>query len=175
MIALPAPGGRTIIVAMTAPACISALPSEAATAHLGEAIAAVLAPGDCVLLEGGLGAGKSALARAILRGLAADPALDVPSPTFTLVQSYDIAHPAHGRFTASHFDLWRLSGPDGLEELGWDDAREGVVLVEWPERLGALRPDRALGVQLEPGDAAEARLVRLSGAPMPVLPASWPR
>lgn len=160
---------------MTDSATSCALPSEAATAQLGAAIAEVLAPGDCVLLDGALGAGKTALVRAILRGLAADPGLDVPSPTFTLVQSYEVLHPQHGPFTVSHFDLWRLTGPDGLEELGWDDAREGVVLVEWPERLETLRPGRALCIHIELGGEAEARVVRLSGAPMPAIPAIWPR
>jgi len=127
-----------------------------------EALAARLAglarPGDAILLRGPLGAGKSALARAFLRAAAGDPALEVPSPTFTLVQSY----PLPGGVTAHHFDLYRLDGPGGLTELGWDEAREGIVLVEWPERLGALGPAGALTVTLEPLDE-DARRVTLDG------------
>lgn len=131
------------------------------TEALAARVADLLAPGDAVLLDGPLGAGKSAFARAALRRLARDPALEVPSPTFTLVQSYDTpAGPAH------HFDLWRLDGPAALGELGWDDARAGIVLVEWPDRLGALRPDDALTVALagDPADAERRRAV-LTGWP----------
>ena len=134
------------------------LPNLAATESLAARLAPLLRPGDAVLLDGPLGAGKSAFARALLRAATADPALEVPSPTFTLVQSYDLpAGPAH------HFDLYRLSGPDGLAELGWDEAREGIVLVEWPERLGPLAPPDALRIHLTPGAAEEARHVVLRG------------
>ena len=122
-------------------------------------LAGLARPGDALLLEGPLGAGKSALARAFLRAASGNPALDVPSPTFTLVQSYDLP----GGITAHHFDLYRLSGSAGLIELGWDEAREGIVLVEWPERLGALAPADALRVALAPGADEDARLARLTG------------
>lgn len=134
------------------------LPTLAATAQLGARIAAGLRPGDAVLLQGPLGAGKSALARAILRALLADPALTVPSPTFTLVQTYDA--PA---FSVAHFDLWRLDGPGALTELGWDEAREGVVIVEWPDRLGPQRPDDALVVTMAYGPD-DTRLATLEPA-----------
>lgn len=129
-----------------------------ATHALAARLARLLRAGDAVLLEGPLGAGKSELARAVLRAAAGDPGLEVPSPTFTLVQSYDLpAGPAH------HFDLYRLDGPDGLEELGWDEAREGIVLVEWPDRLGDFAPGDALRIALEPAAAEDARRVRLTG------------
>ena len=134
------------------------LPDLAATEALAARLAPLLRPGDAVLLDGPLGAGKSAFARALLRAATGDAALEVPSPTFTLVQSYDLpAGPAH------HFDLYRLSGPAGLTELGWDEAREGIVLVEWPERLGQLAPPDALRIHLTPGAAEEARHAVLSG------------
>ena len=112
--------------------------------RLAIALAGGLRSGDAVLLSGPLGAGKSTFARALLRAACGDPAMDVPSPSYTLVQSYD----APG-LTLHHFDLWRLDGPAGVAELGWDDARAGVVLVEWPDRLGHLRPAAALEITLE--------------------------
>jgi tRNA threonylcarbamoyladenosine biosynthesis protein TsaE len=136
------------------------LPDPAATASLAARAAALARPGDALLLEGPLGAGKSAFARAFLRAASGDPALEVPSPTFTLVQSYDLP-----RGPAFHFDLWRLDGPADLQELGWEEAREGIVLVEWPDRLGPLRPADALTVALAPGDAEEARIATISGWP----------
>lgn len=134
------------------------LPELAATARLAAAAAVEARPGDAILLQGPLGAGKTEFARAFLRAASGDPALEVPSPTFTLVQSYETRlGPVH------HFDLWRLDGPDGLLELGWDDSRDGVVLVEWPERLGRLRPAEALTVMLT--HAGEARRATLQGWP----------
>ncbi len=130
-----------------------------ATEALGRELAALLRPGDSVLLDGPLGAGKTALARALLRAACGDPALEVPSPSYTLVQSYQ----GQG-FTISHFDLWRLSDPGGLVELGWDEARDGVVLVEWPDRLGALTPGDALTLRLDPvAGLPERRIVTLGG------------
>jgi len=137
------------------------LPDLDATGRLAARLAPVVRAGDAVLLEGPLGAGKSAFARALLRALAGDPALEVPSPTFTLVQSYDLP----GGRTAHHFDLYRLGGPAELTELGWEEAREGIVLVEWPDRLGPLRPEDALTVELAPGAAEEERMATLSGWP----------
>ncbi len=119
------------------------LPDLAATERLAASLAARVRPGDAILLEGPLGAGKSAFARAFLRALAGDAGLEVPSPTFTLVQTYDTPRgPAH------HFDLWRLDGPDALGELGWDDMQRDIVLVEWPDRLGELAPSGALRIAL---------------------------
>ena len=136
---------------------VIALENLAATEALAARCAALARPGDAILLEGPMGAGKSALARAFLRAATGNPALEVPSPTFTLVQPYDLpAGPAH------HFDLWRLAGPDDLLELGWDEARAGIVLVEWPDRLGPLRPADALVVELIPGEG-DQRHARLTG------------
>jgi tRNA threonylcarbamoyladenosine biosynthesis protein TsaE len=135
------------------------LPNLAATEALAAAVAALAREGDAILLEGELGAGKSVFARAFLRAASGDPALEVPSPTFTLVQSYDTRIG-----TVHHFDLWRLNGPGGLAELGWEEAGAGIVLVEWPDRLGALGPADALTVTLHP-TGAESRSAVLTGWP----------
>ncbi|CAP54655.1 putative hydrolase protein [Gluconacetobacter diazotrophicus PA1 5] len=120
------------------------LPTQEATEDLARRIASVATPGDAILLSGVLGAGKSVFSRAFLRAACADPDMEVPSPSYTLVQVYDTP-----RGPIAHFDLWRLSGPDAVHELGWDDACEGIVLVEWPDRLGALAPADALRIDLE--------------------------
>jgi tRNA threonylcarbamoyladenosine biosynthesis protein TsaE len=125
------------------PALEILLPDLTATEALGSRIAAALRPGDAILLHGDLGAGKTSLTRGLLRALCADPQLDVPSPSYTLVQSYETPLcPIH------HFDLWRLDGPNALPELGWDDARTDIVIVEWPDRLGAYMPDPHLSITL---------------------------
>jgi len=133
------------------------LPDLAATERFAARIAALMNPGDAILLSGDLGAGKTAFARALLRTATGDPALDVPSPSFTLVQTYDTrSGPFH------HFDLWRLDGPSALAELGWDDARDDIVLVEWPDRLGSLAPSDALHLTFELAEG-EARVVTVEG------------
>jgi tRNA threonylcarbamoyladenosine biosynthesis protein TsaE len=135
------------------------LPDLAATEALAAALARLVRSGDAILLEGRLGAGKTAFARAFLRAATGDPALDVPSPTFTLVQEYDTSL---GR--VHHFDLWRLDGPAALDELGWDEARDGIVLAEWPDRLGPLRPPDALTIALAAGETPDARRATLTWA-----------
>jgi tRNA threonylcarbamoyladenosine biosynthesis protein TsaE len=132
------------------------LPDEAATQALARTLAERARPGDILLLTGPLGAGKTTFARAFIRALTNDPTLTVPSPTFTLVQSYETAGT-----TVWHYDLWRLADHRGLEELGWDEAQEGIVLVEWPDRLGPLTPDRALHVTIAHGTSG--REVSLAG------------
>ena len=132
------------------------LPDLAATEALGQRIAATLRPGDAILLEGPLGAGKSALARALIRAATRQPGLEVPSPSYTLVQEYDTPSGP-----LSHFDLWRLDGPGGVVELGWDEARQGIVVVEWPDRLGALLPRDALAITLSHAEH-EARIALIS-------------
>jgi tRNA threonylcarbamoyl adenosine modification protein YjeE len=115
------------------------LPDEAATARLALDIAVSLAPGDLVTLSGDLGAGKTTLARAVIRRLAGDAGLEVPSPTFTLLQLYELP-----RFPVVHADLYRVKTLAELSELGWEEAAEGAaVLLEWPERASAfIQADR---------------------------------
>lgn len=133
------------------------LADEAATARLGAAVARALKPGEAVCLFGPLGAGKSTLARALIRTLTR-PDEDVPSPTFTLVQFYEGTG-----LKLAHFDLYRLTSPDEAYEIGLDEALEdGAAIIEWPERLeGALPTDR-LDIDLTPesggGDGRRARL-----------------
>jgi tRNA threonylcarbamoyl adenosine modification protein YjeE len=118
------------------------LPDLTATGRLGARIAGHLRPGDLVALCGELGAGKTTLARAILASLGV--AENVPSPTFTLVQSYET--PA---LTISHYDLYRLKNAREMDELGLEDALEqGAALVEWPERAAARLPADRLTVEL---------------------------
>jgi tRNA threonylcarbamoyl adenosine modification protein YjeE len=115
-----------------------ALATEQATRRLAMDVAATLAPGDLVTLSGDLGAGKTTFARAVIRHLAGDHRLEVPSPTFTLVQTYTLP-----RFTVVHGDLYRVSEARELTELGLEDASDAVVLLEWPERIpDALPTDR---------------------------------
>jgi len=130
------------------------LPDLDATARLGAGIAAGLKPGVAIALWGDLGSGKTTLARAILRALGVSE--DVPSPTFTLVQSYDTNPPV------AHYDLYRLKGAAEMAELGLEDAlADGAVLVEWPERAPEFLPPEALHVRLSLQDGA--RLARLTG------------
>jgi hypothetical protein len=133
------------------------LPDMAATAALGARVAGGLAPGDIVALEGDLGAGKTALARAVLQALGVRE--DVPSPTFTLVQRYET--PA---LIVNHFDLYRIKSESELDELGFDDAlAEGAALIEWPERALHRIPGDALHIHLAiTGDGA--RHATLSGS-----------
>lgn len=131
------------------------LPAEAATRALGERLARVLAPGDVVRLEGPLGAGKSTLARALIEVFAG--VKDAPSPTFTLVETYEGPDCA-----LWHFDLYRLEKPEDAWELGLEEALDGAVtLVEWPQRAGGLLPPDALTVRLE--IAGTARRAAIEG------------
>jgi tRNA threonylcarbamoyl adenosine modification protein YjeE len=124
------------------------LPDDAATADFGARLAATLRPGELVLLMGDLGAGKTALARALIRTLLDDPELDVPSPSFSLVQPYE----GQG-VSVLHADLYRLASPREIDELGLFDRPEAIVLVEWPERDPELfeRADVTVHLAIAPG------------------------
>ena len=141
---------------MSAAPLVLTLADEAATLRLAEALATRLASGDVIALEGDLGAGKTTLARALIRAVAGDPALEVPSPTFTIVQTYP------GRVPIAHFDLYRLGSPHELDEIGFDEAvADGAVLIEWPERGGNRIPSSALTIRLD--IEGEGRRAALSG------------
>lgn len=146
------------------------LPDLAATGRLAAAVAGAARRGDVVALHGGLGAGKTAFARAFIRARpGGDAAGEVPSPTFTLVQVYDLPD-----VPVWHFDLYRLAHADEALELGIEEAfAEAISLIEWPERLGALLPAERLDVTLEPGPRDDARRARLAarGRWSPRLPA----
>jgi tRNA threonylcarbamoyladenosine biosynthesis protein TsaE len=135
------------------------LKDDAATIRLGAGIGRVLEIGEAVCLWGPLGAGKTTLARGLIRALG-DAKEDVPSPTFTLVQFYPTA-----RLRLAHFDLYRISRPEEAHEIGLDEALEdGAALIEWPERLGGHLPADRLDVELSViGQGAdEERLARLT-------------
>jgi tRNA threonylcarbamoyladenosine biosynthesis protein TsaE len=131
------------------------LQDEAATARLGVAIARKLEAGEAVCLSGPLGAGKSTMARALVRALTRRDE-EVPSPTFTLVQFYE-----GPRLHVAHFDLYRLSNPDEAYEIGLDEALEdGAAVIEWPERLAGRLPADRLDVEI--ALEGEGRRVRLT-------------
>lgn len=116
------------------------LADDDATAELGRRLATALRPGDLLLLQGDLGAGKTALARAIIRALMADPDLDVPSPSFALVQPYE----GNAR-SVLHTDLYRIRDPREVDELGLFDRADTIVLCEWPEQADEEFTRRATG------------------------------
>ncbi len=120
----------------------------------------MLRPGDTVALKGDLGAGKTVFARALLIALGWTD--DVPSPTFTLVQPYDLCGG-----TVWHFDLYRIADPSELLELGWEDALCDIALIEWPDRAGDLLPERLLTIALAFGPTDTARVATLSGPGWP--------
>ncbi len=132
------------------------LASPEATASLARRLAPLLTVGDCILLKGPVGAGKSHFARALIKARLAAQGRDedVPSPTFTLVQTYD-----DGTAEIWHADLYRLNGPADIDELGlWEAFDSAICLVEWPDRLGAHAPPKALTLSLTPtGTEGERR------------------
>ena len=132
--------------------------SEEETAQRAADLAPHLQAGTVLCLHGDLGMGKSVFARALIRALTEKPALEVPSPTFTLVQTYD--YPAGEIW---HFDLYRLKDPDEVYELGWEEALVGAIsIIEWPERLGYLLPAHRLDIHFSAMPDG-ARQLQLSG------------
>lgn len=147
---------------MTTPSTFTvALANETATANLMADLALLIGPGDVIALSGDLGAGKTAAARALIRYLADDPGLEVPSPTFTLAQSYDLAP-----FSLIHADLYRVNDASELEEIGLSPLPDGVVaLIEWPERApSAMPPDRIdISFSHRPALGSTARAAEITG------------
>ena len=129
------------------------LPYLSATTELASALAPLLKAGDVIALRGGLGTGKTTFARALIAALLGQET-DVPSPTYTLVQTYD-----GPSFPIFHMDLYRLEHPDDVFELGWDDTQSGLALIEWPDRAGPHLPSWRLDLTLEIlGDSRKATL-----------------
>jgi N-acetylmuramate 1-kinase len=150
---LPNPGGYSFT---------AVLADEQATEALMRDIAALIEPGDLIALSGDLGAGKTTFARAFIRHIAGNDAIEVPSPTFTLMQVYELP-----RFTLLHADLYRLNRADELNELGFDELREGAVtLLEWPDRAEHVLPPDRLDIELTlaPGEGPTVRHVHVTGA-----------
>jgi tRNA threonylcarbamoyladenosine biosynthesis protein TsaE len=136
------------------------LPDERATARLAAALARRARAGDVIALEGELGTGKTTFARAFIRARGTGRE-EVPSPTFTLVQVYDEREP-----WIWHFDLYRIEKPEEAFELGIEEAfLDGISLIEWPERLGALLPRRRLLLRLFYGDRPASRRAELVADP----------
>ena len=141
--------------------------SAEALEALGARLAEVAQVGDVIALSGDLGAGKTTLARGLLRGLGVEG--EVPSPTFTIVQTYD---PPETRLSVWHCDFYRLETADEAVELGLDEAREtALVIAEWPERLGPYLPRHALRLRLDGAGEPERRLT--ADVP-PAWEARWP-
>ena len=130
--------------------------SEEETISIAKEWAATLPDRCTIFLEGDLGAGKSVFARALIRTLTAEPDLTVPSPTFTLLQQYETA-----RYPIWHYDLYRLKDPAELEEISWDDAlSEGIMLIEWPERLYDLKPQGiTVKIDIVAGEASMRKII----------------
>ncbi len=136
------------------------LRNEAETVAFARVFAQALGRRDAVMLRGGLGAGKTSFCRAVIRELCGDEHLEVPSPTFTLVQHYETAD---GQ-PVWHFDLYRIEDSEEVYETGWEEALgQAIILVEWPERLGGLIPRQRIEVTLSPlPDDPGARRVEVS-------------
>ena len=127
--------------------------SEEDTAKAAQDLAATLKAPQIIMLNGTLGMGKTVFARALIRALCEEPNLEVISPTFTLVQTYETE-------TASiyHYDLYRIEDPDEILELGWEDSIvEGITIVEWPERLAAYKPAQYLDITISNSDNSETQ------------------
>lgn len=139
--------------------------NEDHTIGLAQNIAKALQPSDILCLHGDLGAGKTFFCRHLIRAITRNPDQDVPSPTFTLLQTYSAQDTE-----IYHFDLYRLSDPDEMYEIGWEDAlQNGIILVEWPDRLGHhsddIAPETLLNIQIEISDQSpDERVFHISEA-----------
>lgn len=141
---------------------------EQAVARLGALLSSSLQPGDLITLSGTLGAGKSVMARAILRGLKVLD--DIPSPTFTLIQHYP-----HAMIPAHHADLYRLQGGDDVLELGLEEClQEGILLVEWPDRLGNINAISRLDIRLESAGDNMRHVMAMAQGSITQRLGSWP-
>lgn len=142
---------------MTAQTLALTLPSPNATCRFAARLGARLGAGDVLLLQGDIGAGKTHFARCLIQSLLAEPE-DVPSPTFTLVQTYETP-----TCEIWHADLYRLTQVDEVAELGLTEAFDtAICLVEWPDRLGPETPETALTLDLAPGPEDDARVLTMS-------------
>jgi tRNA threonylcarbamoyl adenosine modification protein YjeE len=133
-----------------------------ATTALGQRLATLLRPGDTLLIDGPIGAGKTHLARAAIQAMLAAEGRweEVPSPTFTLVQTYDLE-----ATDLVHADLYRLGGPEGLDDIGLSDQiGRAICLIEWPDRLGSLAPPDAIVIALAYGAAPDERRATIRSA-----------
>lgn len=157
---------QTVPVMQTIP-----LADPAATEALAVEFAARLVPGDVIALTGDLGAGKTVFARALIRALGRAAGIEiehVPSPTFTLVQLYELAD-----FTLYHFDLYRLEAPEEAWEIGIEDAfAGGVSVIEWAERIEHLLPAHCIAINLAFGSDETARVATVTGADAILEPGS---
>jgi tRNA threonylcarbamoyladenosine biosynthesis protein TsaE len=134
------------------------LADDEATAALGARLAATLTPGDTVLLIGDLGAGKTSLARAVIRTLVGDASMDIPSPTYALVQPYVSA----SNTPILHADLYRIVDPREIDELGLFDAPDAIVLIEWPEKVHELLPGPVVSVTLSIPETRVGRIAEIA-------------
>ncbi len=122
--------------------------TEEDTIKIAQDLAKEIRENDVIALHGNLGMGKSVFARALIRACTDDPELDVPSPTFTLVQLYDTP-----KGQIAHFDLYRLEDPEEIFDIGWEDALStGITIIEWPDRLGPYLPRERVDIHLQAGD-----------------------
>lgn len=128
----------------SSPTLTISLPTEKETFALAQRLAPLLKPADVIALNGDLGAGKTTFSRALIRALLEDPELDIPSPTFTIVQNYNAE-----QFPIWHFDMYRIEDPSELEEIGFEETIDGLAIIEWPSRMGEELPQFRLDITLE--------------------------
>lgn len=131
--------------------------SEDETKEIARNFASTLKAGDIIAMQGTLGMGKSVFARELIRTLSKNPELEVPSPTFTLVQIYDIEPTP-----IWHYDLYRIENPDEIWELGWEEGLDNAInIIEWPENLGNLLPKNHIRIAIKSGSSQNHRIVNI--------------